>query len=498
MKTAQCLYRLKQALVPLAIIAACLVSLGTARAAAVRITLEGGSLELSQPLNVTATVLSVADRPPAAPPTGYLGPCYRVLPDVPLDGTNTLAIQYNPGDVGAIPEDALSVYWYDSYGGAWMEMPSAVDARAKTVVAWIDRLGTFALSAPRPEDSSPPQTGKASAGSAKAAPGPATASAVPGAPAPIQAQAIFTVLMTSFQYMPREITVPAGSQITWTNEDPIEHTVTADPANPTPGGPNSDTDFPNGIPAGQSWTWQVPATAAPGTKWFYHCRFHGLPGDGTTFGAGMSGSVTIQGFEDVPNTLPQAPYIYAIFNAGITGGCSVNPPLYCPFANITRAQMAVFLCKAAGKQPLNRDAATFADVPKTHWAYGYVERLADAASWPGGAPTGGCRVEGTTKYFCPNNAVTREQMAKFLCLATGTAPMPSCSGMFADVPSGNTFCPFIERLANAASWPGGVAVTSGCACPAGFPPGAKCYCPGAQVTRGDMAVFLVRAFGIPL
>jgi len=210
--------------------------------------------------------------------------------------------------------------------------------------------------------------------------------------------------------------------------------------------------------------------------------------------------VTIENttFDDVPKTMSQWPYIEALVRQGITGGCQGNPPLYCPTASVTRAQMAKFLCIAAGKQPLNSAAPTFADVPKTNIFYGYVERLADVGSWGGNPPTNGCGMSGTTRYFCPDQPVTREQMAKFLCLAAGKSAMPSCSGTFADVPSSNTFCPFIERLTNAPSWPGGVAVTSGCACPPGYPPGSKCYCPKSPVTRGQMAVFLVRAFGIAL
>jgi len=210
--------------------------------------------------------------------------------------------------------------------------------------------------------------------------------------------------------------------------------------------------------------------------------------------------VTIENttFDDVPKTLSQWPYIEALVREGITSGCQLNPPLYCPTRSVTRAQMAKFLCIAAGKQPLASATPTFADVPKTHWAYGYIERLADAASWPGGAPTGGCRVVGTSKYFCPNDVVTREQMAKFLCLAASELQMPSCSATFDDVLSSNTFCRFIERLTDAPSWPGGVAVTSGCACPSAYPPGSKCYCPKSPVTRGQMSVFLVRAFGIPM
>jgi hypothetical protein len=34
---------------------------------------------------------------------------------------------------------------------------------------------------------------------------------------------------------------------------------------------------------------------------------------------------------------------------GITGGCSVSPPLYCPFNYVTREQMAVFITAAHDK-----------------------------------------------------------------------------------------------------------------------------------------------------
>jgi len=208
--------------------------------------------------------------------------------------------------------------------------------------------------------------------------------------------------------------------------------------------------------------------------------------------------IGIPTFTDVTCTNSAWAFVEALVRQGITSGCQGTPPLYCPYSNVTRAQMAVFLCKAAGKAPLNRATPTFADIPATHWAYGYVERLADATSWGGNPPTSGCKMVGSAKYFCPDDAVTREQMAKFLCLAAGKSAMTSCSGTFADAASGNAFCTFIERLTDAPSWPGGLAVTSGCACPSGYPGGSKCYCPKSNVTRGQMAVFLVRAFGIPM
>jgi len=210
----------------------------------------------------------------------------------------------------------------------------------------------------------------------------------------------------------------------------------------------------------------------------------------------ITDTIRIPTFQDVTCLHTAWAYIEALVRENITSGCAADPPRYCPTASVTRAQMAKFLCLAAGKTELNSATPTFGDVQKGPWYYGWVERLADAASWGGTPPTGGCRQEGTTKYFCPNDPVTREQMAKFLCVATSKTAMPSCSGIFLDVTSGGWACPWIERLVDTSSWPGGATVTSGCACPAGSPPGAKCYCPKANVTRAQMAVFLVKAFGI--
>jgi len=202
-------------------------------------------------------------------------------------------------------------------------------------------------------------------------------------------------------------------------------------------------------------------------------------------------------FDDVPKTSPQWAYVEALVRAGITTGCSASPPMYCPYNSITRAQMAVFLCRAAGKGPLDRATPTFCDVPKTNPYYGWIERLADRDSWDGTPPTIGCTWFPCRK-FCPSTAVLRDEMAAFLVRATGKTPMPSCSRVFADVSPSSWACPYIERLIESGIWPGGEPITSGCACPSGYPQGSKCYCPKSNVTRGQMAVFLVRAFGIPL
>ena len=57
---------------------------------------------------------------------------------------------------------------------------------------------------------------------------------------------------------------------------------------------DSDDDFPGGLAPGDKWSWTVPSTAARGTVYFYHCDFHGAAGNGTSYGTGMVGSITVK------------------------------------------------------------------------------------------------------------------------------------------------------------------------------------------------------------
>jgi hypothetical protein len=53
-------------------------------------------------------------------------------------------------------------------------------------------------------------------------------------------------------------------------------------------------------------------------------------------------------FTDVPTTDQYFQFIEALAASGITSGCNVSPPQFCPDRPITRAEMAVFLAKALG------------------------------------------------------------------------------------------------------------------------------------------------------
>lgn len=114
--------------------------------------------------------------------------------------------------------------------------------------------------------------------------------------APVGTAKATVVDMTALnQFLPREIRVEAGTTVQWANSDNImPHTVTDDPANPISGGPNSDIEYPFGIPPGLVYSWTVPDTAVPGTTWYYHCRFHGSPGNGQSLGVGMTGLITVK------------------------------------------------------------------------------------------------------------------------------------------------------------------------------------------------------------
>ncbi|MBI5840291.1 MAG: S-layer homology domain-containing protein [Chloroflexi bacterium] len=113
-------------------------------------------------------------------------------------------------------------------------------------------------------------------------------------------------------------------------------------------------------------------------------------------------------FADVPDSYWAVSWIERLYNNGITGGCGTNPLIYCPEAEVTRAQMAVFLLKgihgSAYTPPAVGSGTGFTDVPNDYWAAAWIKQLAAEGI------TGGC---GNGNY-CPESPVTRAQMAVFL------------------------------------------------------------------------------------
>lgn len=115
----------------------------------------------------------------------------------------------------------------------------------------------------------------------------------------------------------------------------------------------------------------------------------------------------------------------------------------------------------------------FADVTESHPFYDYVINI-----YRNGV-TGGC----SASLYCPDSAVTREQMAVFLLRAkhgNDYVPPPADGDVFADVPASRPMAPWIERLY-------AEGVTAGCSV------SPLLYCPTSPITRAHVSVFLLRA-----
>jgi len=158
---------------------------------------------------------------------------------------------------------------------------------------------------------------------------------------------------------------------------------------------------------------------------------------------------------------------------GITKGC--NPPantMFCPDDFVTRGQMATFLVRAFGYSD-NGGGNLFIDDNSSVFE-GAIDKLAQAGI------TVGCNPP-LNNRFCPDDLVTRGQMAAFLGRAFGYTNDGGGNWFVDD--NGSVFESAIDRLRTAG-------VTQGC-----NPPLNNRYCPNDFVTRGQMAAFLKRALG---
>jgi len=119
-------------------------------------------------------------------------------------------------------------------------------------------------------------------------------------------------------------------------------------------------------------------------------------------------------FLDVSAQSFAASFIEQFYLDGITSGCGSNN--YCPDAEVTRDQMAVFLLRAKYGSGYSPPPASglFLDVSLNHWAVHWIEQLAAEGI------TSGC---GNGNY-CPDTMVTRDQMAVFLVRAFSLDPNP--------------------------------------------------------------------------
>ena len=222
-----------------------------------------------------------------------------------------------------------------------------------------------------------------------------------------------------------------------------------------------------------------PIGLVPDTTYYWQVKAFNNYGE-TIADGGAYWSFDFYTFADVLPGSWYYRYVEGFYAKGITSGCSTAPFLYCPDSAVTRAQMAVFLLKAEHGSdfvPPLASGSLFSDVPVSYWAGAWIEQLAAEGI------TTGCGAG----MYCPQNPVTRAQMAVFILKAEhGKAYVPPpASGVFGDVPVDYWAAAWIEQLA-------AEGITTGCST------NPLNYCPARSVTRAQMAVFIDKAFGFEL
>jgi len=184
-------------------------------------------------------------------------------------------------------------------------------------------------------------------------------------------------------------------------------------------------------------------------------------------------------FNDVPEDSFAWNFIYGAAGAGVMPGCNPYAPAYafCPAEVVTRRSMAAFIERAVhgALTPPPVYLGEFDDVLLGSFNADYIQGLIQDGI------TAGCSV--VPRLYCPDVPVTRGQMSVFVWKGLkGDEAPPPCTGVFADVPCPSQFADYIEGIYDAG-------ITVGCS-------GGN-YCPNASITNAQMAVYLVKAFGLP-
>jgi hypothetical protein len=252
---------------------------------------------------------------------------------------------------------------------------------------------------------------------------------------------------------------------------------------PSGGGGSVDVVAANGC----SWTatsnagWITITSGASGTG-IGTINYSVAPNTGSTI---RSDTITIGGhtftvyqgvnFADVQPNDQFYTEISKLSARGVTLGCGGGN--YCPNDPVTREQMAAFILRAKGEfNPPTPQSQRFNDVPPQNAFYNSIDRLAVLQIRLGCTPD--------HLMYCPSDPVKREQMAAFTLRGLGEFNPPTPSGQrFGDVPPSNVFYSSIDRMAV-------LNITLGCS------PDHLMYCPNDSVTRAQMAAVLVRAFNL--
>ena len=182
----------------------------------------------------------------------------------------------------------------------------------------------------------------------------------------------------------------------------------------------------------------------------------------------MPAAAQTSGFGDVPNDTYFATPVADLHAEGVFNDTLCEEG-FCPGVPIDRRTMAVWTIRVLdGEDPPAITQSRFDDVDPASFYAPFIERMAELRV------TTGC---GDGTNFCPNDPVSRAQMAAFLTRAFSLPDGPD--PMFSDVSDQVWYFDHVAALAASG-------ITTGCR-------GGTVFCPGDATSRAQMATFLHRA-----
>jgi hypothetical protein len=197
-----------------------------------------------------------------------------------------------------------------------------------------------------------------------------------------------------------------------------------------------------------------------------------VSGGGSGTATASDATTIIPAFIDVSTSDLFLPAINLLRESGITTGCQASPPMYCPADNIPESQMAVFVIRSVfGNDNFSyTQTPYFSDVPASYLYFKWIQKMQDL----------GIGLPCSANQYCPETAVTRGIMAVLIIRSRFGVSTPTnypATPYFTDVPASHPYFPWIQKMRQ-------LGITSGCS--------PTTYCPDDPVTRGQMAVFIMR------
>ncbi|HEX9990820.1 MAG TPA: S-layer homology domain-containing protein [Chloroflexia bacterium] len=194
-------------------------------------------------------------------------------------------------------------------------------------------------------------------------------------------------------------------------------------------------------------------------------------------------------FTDVPQSNTFYIQVRCLACKGILGGYSDGT--FRPNNDITRGQLSKIVANSAGfSEPVT--GQTFQDVLPGSTFYAFIERMAARGIIGGYACGSAGEPCGTSNkpYFRPNANATRGQISKIVSNAKGYSD-PTGSQIFEDVPPGNSFYDWVQRLASRGIMGGYPCGSPGEPCGSGNRPYFR---PNNNATRGQVSKIVANTF----